>query len=174
VTRLGEFSPVGWLFTSASFFINYKRSNIFRAHFFLLQHLPTYLIWQKRVGLHFKHFFTSSSSHRGQIVIEKSDKYISDNSGLNAYLGFMAQNVHEYTYLQTYSLIFFRNFWPKLFRKIGPRKDSRRPGLDTCRHCFKVLWTTFPPWWGLPILRSYVMYNQRQRFKYSHRTPREA
>jgi hypothetical protein len=66
VTRLGEFSLIGWQFTLGSFLL--QKWPIFLGYFF-----PLLRLWinsdEKTSGLHFGQFFTSSSGHPGHKLV---------------------------------------------------------------------------------------------------------
>jgi hypothetical protein len=63
VTRLGEFSPNGWLFTLGQIFLKMAEvAHIFGVLFYTVWAM--HLSWQERIGPHFgRFFFTNSSGH---------------------------------------------------------------------------------------------------------------
>jgi hypothetical protein len=57
VTRLGEFSPIGYLITFRQFFLNYRSSRHFWTTYLVLRRSLCITSDKKRVGLHFGRFF---------------------------------------------------------------------------------------------------------------------
>jgi hypothetical protein len=63
VTRLGEFSPIRWLFTLGSFLLNYRSTPHIWAAFSRSSLCINFN--KKWFGLHFGWFFTASCGHPG-------------------------------------------------------------------------------------------------------------